>query len=418
MMSTQERRQQSVAESLQRITPLVLLVAALIISAAFILADSGVVPAAPMDQHFAATVDLRIRYSEGQWAFHYPALQNSGGITSSLLAGIYKLIIPTTEQTLNWHIRIFAMSSYLISVFLLARAFLSSLPLRNLAFLIIASSGFQLLQPSSDLFAATCLNLFLVGVQDCWPRAGTALLLAGFGLTKVDMILAALALALLWFWWDRRQGRKGALIGPALVLLWLLLLLAPAFVVAGADPFGGGRSTTAFLSAYGEFFGQHQFMQAATPPLDVAMKQARLRSFGGADSFVAMVLHNPTLYADFVAVSAARSLPNLMHTFKLMLVPLAMVIWQQRRLQSNRFLLWAALITAICVIVPAWLVIFVRIRYAAKCVAPLVVIALSGSFELSRTDSRALRLAWLCGLGTIAWQLFFLRDMALNSHYR
>ena len=62
--------------------------------------------------------------------------------------------------------------------------------------------------------------------------------------------------------------------------------------------------------------------------------------------------------------------------------------------------------------------IVVRIRYAAKCVAQLVVLALAGSLELNRTDPRMLRLAWLCGIGTIAWQLFFFNDMAISSHFR
>jgi len=418
MITSSEGRHASSLAIFSRLAAPVVLVAAILISAAFILADSGIVPAAPMDQHFAETVNLQIRYSQGQWAFQYPALQNSGGITSSLIAGIYKLIIPTDHNNLNWHIRIVAMGSYLLSVFLLARSYIPSRTLRILAFLIVASSGFQLLQPSSDLFAAALLNGFLAGVQDRWPRVISALFLAGFGLTKVDMILAALALALLWFWWDRHKGRKDSVAGPILVLAWLLLLLLPAFVVTGANPLSGGRSTVAFLSAYGEFFGQHQFLIGSTPPLDEAMQKAQANSFGGAESFPAMVLRNPTLYADFVGVSAARSLPNLVHTFKLMLLPIGMIYWKQRQISASRFLLWAALIAAICVIVPAWLVIFVRIRYAAKCVAPLVVLALAGSLELNRTDPRMLRLAWLCGIGTIAWQLFFFNDMAISSHFR
>lgn len=418
MIISSELQQSSSFRILNKLAAPTVLVAAILISAAFILADSGIVPAAPMDQHFAETVNLQIRFSHGHWAFQYPTLQNSGGITSSLIAGLYKLIIPTTHNNLNWHIRILAMGSYLFSVFLLARSFIPNHSLRILAFLIVASSGFQLLQPSSDLFAATCLNCFLIGVQNHWPRAFTSLLLAAFGLTKVDMILAAVALALLWFWWDRRNGRKGCLIGPALVFAWLLLLLLPAFVVSGANPFSGGRSTVAFLSAYGEFFGQHQFLIGSTPPLDVAMQKAQANSFGGAESFAAMVLRNPTLYADFVGVSAARSLPNLLHTFKLMLLPVGFIYWNQKDITKNRFLLWAALIAAVCVIVPAWLVIFVRIRYAAKCVPPLVVMAIAGSLEIAPTNRQALRLAWLCGLGTIVWQLFFFEDMAVHSHFR
>jgi hypothetical protein len=120
-----------------------ILIASIVISASFILKESGVVPAQPMDQHFADTINLKISYDQSGWIFHYPSLQNAGGITSSLLAGIYKLLIPTTHENLNWHIRIFAMATYLASSFFLFRTFIANHYARILAFLIIASSGFQ-----------------------------------------------------------------------------------------------------------------------------------------------------------------------------------------------------------------------------------------------------------------------------------
>jgi hypothetical protein len=55
-----------------------LLVASLIISAAFLLRDSGVVPGHPMDQSFASAADLSIRHTGGHWTFQYPSLQSSG----------------------------------------------------------------------------------------------------------------------------------------------------------------------------------------------------------------------------------------------------------------------------------------------------------------------------------------------------
>lgn len=57
-------------------------------------------------------------------------------------------------------------------------------------------------------------------------------------------------------------------------------------------------------------------------------------------------------------------------------------------------------------------------RYAVKIAAPLIIIALAGSLELSRHNRRYAQLAWLCGIGTILWQLYFLNDMALHSHWK
>jgi hypothetical protein len=112
-----------------------LLVLALIASALAILKDSGVVPAWPMDQSFAQVADLRIGKANGSWVFQYPNLQSSGAITSTLIAGLYKLIVPTTVDTLNWHIRILAMGMYLISVYMLILSFLRRISVRLTALL-------------------------------------------------------------------------------------------------------------------------------------------------------------------------------------------------------------------------------------------------------------------------------------------
>ena len=397
---------------------LTILIASILISASFILRDSGVVPAAPMDQHFAETINLHISYAQGAWKFQYPSLQNSGGITSSLIAGIYKLVIPTTHENLNWHIRIFAMATFLASSFFLFRTFIANQAARILAFLIIASSGFQLLQPSSDLFSATLLNLSFIAATLRWPRIWTALFLAGFGLCKVDMIFAALALALGWWLWERHQQRPHPERGLIFTLLWLAVLLLPGFAVHGANPFSGSRSLIAFLSAYVEFFGYHQFDKLQSSELGTLMEYVRLNVFGGANSFTEIVARYPALYFDFVGVSGARSLPNLINAFKLMPIPIAIVYFRHKEIKSHRLLLWGGLIVAICVILPAWLVIYVRLRYAVKIVAPMVAIALAGCLELSHHDRRYARLAWACGIGSILWQLYYFNDMAIYSHFK
>jgi hypothetical protein len=394
------------------------LIASILISSSFILRDSGVVPAPPMDQHFVETINLHISYAQNIWKFQYPSLQNSGGITSSLIAGIYKLIIPTTHENLNWHIRIFAMASFLTSSFFLFNTFIANQFVRILAFVIIATSGFQLLQPSSDLFSATLLNLSFVAASLRWPRIWTALFLAGFGLCKVDMILAALALALGWWLWERQQNRPHPERGLIFTILWLGIFLMPGFVVHEANPFSGSRSLIAFMSAYVEFFGYHQFHKLELSELDTLIESVRLNMFGGANSFIEIVTRYPTLYFDFVGVSGARSFPNLINVFKFMLIPIAVVYFRHKEIKAHRLLLWGALIAAICIILPTWLVIYMRIRYAVKIAAPLIAIALAGCLELGHYNRRYTVLIWACGIASILWQLYYFNDMAIYSHFK
>ncbi|MCS5698583.1 hypothetical protein NZK32_05950 [Cyanobium sp. FGCU-52] len=172
------------------------------------------------------------------------------------------------------------------------------------------------------------------------------------------------------------------------------------------------------MSAYTEFFAHHQFAGSLPAELSTSMEIARIKIFGGASSFPEIVREFPTLYLDFVGLSAARSLPNIVNAFKLMLIPIAIVFFRQKNIQRNRFLLWGGLIASVCVIVPAWLVIYLRLRYAVKIAAPLIVIPLSGSMELGQNKPRYKKMAWLCGIGTIAWGLLFFGDMAQYSHWK
>jgi len=105
----------------QNILEIAILAVAVLISALIILQGSGVVPKPFMDQHFVETINLQLRREDGHFIFQYPNLMHTGGITSSLIAGIYKLIIPTSPSTLNWHFKIFAIASSLLSSFFLLR---------------------------------------------------------------------------------------------------------------------------------------------------------------------------------------------------------------------------------------------------------------------------------------------------------
>jgi hypothetical protein len=392
----------------QTILDYAVLFTALLISTLIIFKGSGVVPKPYMDQHFVGTVNLQIRHEDGHFIFQYPNLMHAGGITSSLLAGIYKLIIPTTPETLNWHFKTFAMLGCLTSSFFLLRtAIPRHFSLRLLGFLVIATSGYQLLEPSSDVVSAAFLNLFFIAVLRRWPKLLTAFFLATFGLCKVELTLCASVLAIFWFLWERHLASPKAWLTLVFTALIMGAYLAPSFVLAGSSPLSSDRSSTAFFSAYRDFMRLHQF-QATPPSEDEAGALIRKTVFRDAPSFRDVLTKHPDLYFDYVGVSAARSLPNVVKVFKFMLIPFLLVLSQVRVVRQNRFILIGALLTAACVLVPPWLVIYVRMRCVAK-ILPLVTTAtIATALELSQRRKIHLPLLWLCGLSTIAWQAFSL----------
>ncbi|MEB3260836.1 MAG: hypothetical protein VKP63_09455 [Cyanobacteriota bacterium] len=385
-----------------------ILAVALLISALVILKGSGVVPKPMMDQHFVETVNLQLRREGGSFVFQYPNLMHAGGITSSLLAGIYKLVIPTTATNLNWHFKIFSMASCLISSFFLLRTVIPrSLSLRILGFLIIATSGYQLVEPSSEVISASLLNLFFIGVLRGWPTIVSAFFLATFGLCKVELTLAATVLSGFWFLWEWRQGRSKPYLTILFTAFFFAIYLTPAFVLSGSNPLSSDRGSTAFFSAYRNFLSQHQFQ--LPPPTeqeaDIAMRTSIFRD---APTFRDVLTKHTDLYLDYVGVSAARSLPNIIKVFKLMLIPFLLILTQARKIKENRFLLYGSLLVAVCILLPSWLVIFVRMRYVAKLLPLLTVATLACALELAPRRHAYLKAAWVFGASTILWQAFSL----------
>jgi hypothetical protein len=148
------------------------------------------------------------------------------------------------------------------------------------------------------------------------------------------------------------------------------------------------------------------------------MKKAQETIFPGVKNLADIVIKYPQLYFDFAGVSAARSLPNLVHAVKLMLIPLGLVIIQNKRLSTLRPFLILLLVAIACTLIPAWLVIYVRLRYVVKLFPAIVAIAVGGCLELSATNKQANLILWTCGLGSLVWEGYFLHDMWLHSHFK
>jgi len=301
------------------------------------------------------------------------------------------------------------MATLLISSFFLFQTAIPRNPgLRTAAFLIIATSGYQFLEPSSEVIAATFLNLFLIAVLRSWPTLWAAFFLTLFGLGKIELTLGALILSLFWFYWEYHQGKARPYRTIVYTGLWLGAFLLPAFLLQGANPLSGSRSSTALLSAYSGFMRFHQF-QSTTMTTDEAMKATTGTLLANAATLPEMVAKHPDLYFDFLGVSAARSIPNIITVFKFMLFPTAAVVIQWKGVHENRFLLWAGLLAAACILLPSWLVIYVRMRYIAKVLPAIIAGTFAGSLELSRNNKQdnngLLRVTWISAILTIVWQV-------------
>jgi hypothetical protein len=390
------------------------LAAALLISAAYVLRDSGAHLQHPMDQAFITAADLQISKENGNWIFRYPNLMFSGGISSSLVVGFYKLLIPTNPENLNWHIRILSMVCYLGSAFLLIGKLVNTTALRLLALAILATSGFQFIQPSSELLAASFLTMFLVAAFARWPLPLTSFFFAMFGLAKVEMLAAAIVMAGFWWLWESRRGHPHALWAPLLTAGWLGLFLLPGFFIQGANMKEMDRSMVAFMFTYVELFAPHQFTPSSQS-IDEVITQVRAGRFEAANSVFQFIAQHPALYLDYLGVSAVRGLPNFIHTAKLMPIPMAWVVASPS--QRIRPLLVLLLLAGLFTLLPAWLFTYVRIRYLVKLFPAFIALTVAGCEELIPTRRWMSTLLWLSGIGTILWQLIYFNQVWRDSHW-
>jgi hypothetical protein len=381
-----------------------------------ILKGSGAAPAWPMDQSFISAADLRLYRQGGHWNFHYPQLQNSGGIGSSLLVGLYKLIIPTSAETINWHIRTLAMLGYLLSTDVLLRAFVAE-PLGRIAgLLLVTTSGFALIEPSSEILAGSLFTLFIVAASRRWPVAVSSVLLAGFSLCKVEFLLTAPLLAFLW-WWRERKSMKFAWRIPCLVGLWIGLFLAPGFAVYGSGVIAGTRGFDAFSVHYASLFLAHQYQPYPLDPWTSAILIMN-QVFPGAKSVADVVIGHPRAYIDFLALSAMQSISNIAASLKLMLVPVLVMALNFRALGSLRFPVVIVAAAMVCTLVPGWLFAFIHIRYMVKFYPAIIGLSLAGMLTLQSKLLPATRAANLAAvIITLLWQAINLPTMASLSHH-
>ena len=235
-----------------------------------------------------------------------------------------------------------------------------------------------------------------------------------FGLAKVEFIVASVVLASFWWLWEHRRGNPHAVWAFILTVTWLGLLLLPSLFVTGSNLDQFDRSMGSFMFTYVELSMPHQF-SPSTQSVDQVVEQLKAGQFRESTSIFKFITHNPGLYLGYLGLSAVKGLPFFLHSFKLMLIPMASVVFLKA--QRVRPLLLLLLIAAVITLVPAWLLSYVRIRYLVKFFPAFITLAIAGCEELGASRPWVNITLWVSGIGTIFWQLIYFNDIWAKSHY-
>jgi hypothetical protein len=261
--------------------------------------------------------------------------------------------------------------------------------------------------------------MFVLCASLGWPPLITSMFLAIFALTKVEFGVAAVAMALFWLWigTSSAYGRETKAVSTFFAFLgWMALFLLPAFVLAGANPFSTDRSFLTISNTYIEFFQNHQFttLSPNNIPGGPALFAAK---FPLAKSAMQFIINYPKDYIDYLGVSSGRSLYNTVLALKLLILSGGFVLLSWKNLGGLKFYIVLLLIALAFTLLPAWLVVHVRVRYFAKLFPLIVALITAGSMEIAKKNIMAQSVLLWTSLGTIAMQLVSFKNMVEFSHY-
>lgn len=270
------------------------------ICAKLILMGSGTAPRPPMDQAFV-NVDLHIFNNGKNWVFQYPVLSWAGGITGSLMVGLYKLVVPTSPETLNWHVKIFSSTAFLASLMLCCRALNARNVVQVGTLMLVVSSGLLLLEPSAEVLAGASLNFFAAALIGKRSPLLQGLLLAVFALVKIELLPISAGIALLVIWSMRGANRWTAFFCLS-YLGALAVFMIPSIYFHGYKTVFLGRGIQAFEQHYCDvFFGIFDTADCLRTEMP------------GAKSVADAIFQYPAKYVHFLERSLSRSVANIYH---------------------------------------------------------------------------------------------------------
>jgi hypothetical protein len=270
--------------------------------------------------------------------------------------------VPTSPETLNWHVKIFAAVGFLVSLFWLAKTYLRNW-LDQVAILSIAiTSGLLYLEPSTELFAAASLNLFAVAIHSDRRTLLQALSLAVFSLIKIELLPIGAMVAIFWMVTSQQSIRRR--------LAFLLSFgLTVAALIALSIHFHGyqkvflGHEMNAFEWHYCYLFHG----DAETPCLARDMPDVR--------TVIDIVRNHTEQYLSFVWASLLQSAHYILLTLNLLVLSVPLLIAHAFRLGENgdRVISRLTLLVLVMTCTIATVVAFVHPRYLTRVFGLLLV---------------------------------------------
>ena len=336
---------------------LISLLLALVVTAAVILATQA--PPA-LDQASLAGIPLT----------RYPTFNDE--LVPRLLAGVLYALGPHSVAAANTLLRLVAAFLYLGVAALLSRSLLHTSYARAALLALLIASGFPFLWLSSELLtgALLCLAIWLVVTERSPWLIGACL--GTLALTKSEMVLASVAIAVVYLL--RRPAGLRRVVGSFTAVV--AVLIAPGLALHGLG-FFVNRSWSAFGQHYAAM--AHQLhLTPDTDPWNHWQQYARA-TFPGDASVIQVILHHKVAYSYYVALSLVTGLWNTGHAFGLLLPAIAVRIGLRSPLRSVEAWLLVAMVT----IVPEVLMAYPHVRYLAK-LAPLVIMVPLAEIERRR----------------------------------
>src|SRR5438552_6108259 len=220
----------------------------------------------------------------------YPTFDD--GLTSKLVGEGVAFLLPGNLVVANAVYRGVASSLYVIAAVGLATTMLTRRSQVLFTFALLAT-GYPLLWLSSELLAGACLCLALWLIVGRHSPIGVAIALTVFGLAKPDLLLPAVALAIVYVA-IRRTTRTLFVVSYAIAMV---AIVAPGILSHGCAFFATNRSFLSFGQHYAALISaqQHQTLPSAIGPW-VTWRDYVQKDFPGAQSVIQAIRVSPGHY--------------------------------------------------------------------------------------------------------------------------
>ncbi len=317
------------------------------------------------------------------------------GMSAQLAVIAIRSVVPAGGPALHEWVRLAAMLFYAGAAAALAARWLASRALLAAFLAFLFASQYPLLWLSTELFAGGFLCLALLGACARWPRSVVGVLLALLALTKLELVLVAGALLLVWI---PRGSRREALELGGSFAATLAVLLLPGLVLQGPG----------YLTSYGDTdrgfatFAQH--FAALVAPFQLAADAPNPwlhpgpyveKVFPGARTLGDVVAQPGLAYLDFVALSVARGVRKVGWVLNWAALAVPILVVARRRADLPLDAQEKALVATFVGVLPFVLLSYPHIRYLARYY-PLFLLLVLGSVErLARIEDRRLRASTL-----------------------